>query len=41
MERYDIPLNLDQNKRNAFHLELTAARKQAKARAAALPVLPK
>jgi hypothetical protein len=26
IERYDIPLNLDQNKRNRFHPELTAAR---------------
>lgn len=39
--RYDLPLNLDQNKRNAFHPELTAIRKAAKARAAALPVLPR
>lgn len=38
--RYDLPLNLDQNRRNAFHPELTAVRKAAKARADTLPVLP-
>ena len=40
ISRYDVPLNLDQNRRNAFHPELTATRKAAKQRAAALPVLP-
>jgi hypothetical protein len=40
IERYDVPLNLDQNKHNRFHPELTAARRNAKQRAAALPVLP-
>lgn len=39
--RYDVPLNLDQNQRNRFHPELSAARKAAKQRAAELPVLPK
>lgn len=38
---YDLPLNLDQNKRNVFHPELSAARRAAKERAAALPVLPR
>jgi hypothetical protein len=28
IHRYDLPLNLDQNKRNAFHPELTAAREE-------------
>ena len=41
ISRYDVPLNLDQNTRNAFHPELTAARKAAKQRAAALPILSK
>jgi len=41
ISRFDVPLNLDQNTRNAFHPELTAARKAAKQRAAALPILPK
>ena len=41
IDRYDLPLNLDQNKRNAFHPELTAIRKGAKQRAAALPSLPR
>jgi hypothetical protein len=39
--RYDLPLNLDQNKHNGFHPELTAARRAAKLRAAELPVLPR
>jgi hypothetical protein len=39
LERHDIPLNLDQNKHNRFHPELSTARKQAKQRAAELPVL--
>ena len=38
--RYDLPLNLDQNRRNALHPELTAVRRAAKARADILPVLP-
>jgi hypothetical protein len=41
IERYDIPLNLDQNKHNRFHPEFSSARKQAKQRAAKLPVLPR
>ena len=39
--RYDLPLNLDKNKHNLFHPELTAARATAKARAAELPILPR
>ncbi len=39
--RYDLPLNLDQNRRNAFHPELSAARRAAKERAAQLPILPR
>jgi GIY-YIG catalytic domain len=38
--RYDLPLNLDQNKRNAFHPELSAARRAAEERALQLPILP-
>jgi hypothetical protein len=41
ISRYDLPLNLDQNKHNAFHPELTAIRKASKARAAGLPALPR
>lgn len=37
--RYDIPLNLDQNRHNRFHPRLTAARRAAKQRAAELPVV--
>jgi hypothetical protein len=36
----DLPLNLDQNQRNAFHPELSAVRRAAKERAAQLPILP-
>ncbi|MGY1829009.1 GIY-YIG nuclease family protein [Geodermatophilus sp. SYSU D01180] len=36
----DLPLNLDGNSRNAFHVELTRVRKQCVAAADALPVLP-
>ena len=39
--QYDLPLNLDQNKHNGFHPELTAARRAAELRAAELPVLPR
>lgn len=39
--RLDLPLNLDQNKQNAFHPELSAARQAAKERAARLPILPR
>jgi len=39
--RYDLPLNLDQNKRNAFHPELSAIRRAAKEHAARLPILPR
>ena len=35
----DLPLNLDQNRRNAFHAELTRRRAQARAAARALPVV--
>jgi hypothetical protein len=35
----DLPLNLDQNRRNAFHAELTRRRAQARATARALPVV--
>jgi hypothetical protein len=35
----DLPLNLDQNRRNAFHAELTRRRGQARATARALPVV--
>jgi hypothetical protein len=35
----DLPLNLDQNRRNAFHAELTLRRARAAARARALPVV--
>jgi hypothetical protein len=38
--RYDLPLNLDKNKHNLFHPELTAARAAAKARATELAILP-
>lgn len=41
IEHLDVPLNLDQNTRNAFHAELTARRKAAKVSAAGRPVLPK
>jgi hypothetical protein len=37
--RYDLPLNLDQNRRNAFHPELSAARRAAKELAARLPIV--
>jgi hypothetical protein len=35
----DLPLNLDQNRRNTFHAELTHKRAQARAAARALPVI--
>jgi hypothetical protein len=35
----DLPLNLDQNRRNAFHADLTRRRAQARAAARALPVV--
>ena len=41
ISRYDLPLNLDQNAQNAFHPELSAARRAAKQRAAELPILPR
>jgi len=41
IEQYDLPLNLDQNKRNEFHPELSAARRQAKQHAAELPIVPR
>jgi hypothetical protein len=40
IQRYDVPLNLDQNKHNRFHPELTAARRRAKQAAAELPIVP-
>jgi hypothetical protein len=36
----DVPLNLQGNRHNRFHPELTAARSSAVARARALPILP-
>ena len=39
--RYDLPLNLDQNKDNTFHPELSAIRRAAKEQAARLPILPR
>lgn len=39
INRFDVPLNLDQNTHNAFHPELSAARRRAKQRAATLPVV--
>jgi hypothetical protein len=33
----DLPLNLDQNRRNAFHAELTRCRARGRAAARALP----
>jgi hypothetical protein len=36
----DLPLNLDQNKANVFHSQLTAKRADCKKRARALPVVP-
>ena len=41
ISRYDLPLNLDQNKRNAFYVELSAIRKATKLRASELPILPR
>lgn len=35
----DLPLNLDQNRRNAFHAELTRRRSRARAAARTLPVV--
>ena len=37
----DLPLNLDQNRRHAFHSELSRIRRDAKTRARELPVLPR
>ena len=39
--RFDLPLNLDQNKHNAFHPELSAVRRAAKRRAAELAIVPR
>jgi hypothetical protein len=39
--RFNLPLNLDQNIGNAFHAQLSTARRAAKQRAEALPVLPR
>ena len=39
--RFDLPLNLDQNIRDAFHARLSTARRAAKQRAEELPVLPR
>ncbi|MFE1288126.1 GIY-YIG nuclease family protein [Streptomyces sp. NPDC058751] len=38
ISRLDLPLNLDQNRRNRFHSRLTEARSQARLRARELPV---
>lgn len=40
LETFDLPLNLDKNKRNPFHQVLTASRKLAAERANSLPALP-
>jgi hypothetical protein len=37
----DLPLNLKDNSRNAFHLELTQARRRCLEKARAFPVLPR
>ena len=37
----DLPLNLDQNRRHGFHAELSQIRREAKAKACELPVLPR
>jgi hypothetical protein len=37
----DLPLNLDQNRHNPFHAELSRRRSDAKAAAGLLPVLPR
>lgn len=39
IEERDLPLNLDENQRNAFHPELTAARYECRKRASKLPVV--
>jgi hypothetical protein len=36
-----LPLNLDQNRHHGFHATLTGLRREAKARARSLPVLPR
>lgn len=41
IEHLYMPLNLDQNSVHPFHATLSAARSRAKARARALPILPK
>ena len=40
LQQLDLPLNLNQNTRNAFHPILTACRADAARRARSLPVLP-
>jgi hypothetical protein len=40
IELLDLPLNLDGNSRNVFHMELTRVRRDAVASANALPVVP-
>jgi hypothetical protein len=37
----DLPLNLDQNRRHGFHPELSRIRRDAKAKARELPILPR
>jgi hypothetical protein len=37
----DLPLNLDQNRLHGFHPELSLIRREAKARARELPILPR
>ena len=39
IQRLSLPLNLDQNKHHVFHQELSAKRREAKAKARTLPVL--
>ncbi len=40
IETLDLPLNLEGNDRNAFHVHLTEVRKRAVATANELPVVP-
>ncbi|WP_425491695.1 GIY-YIG nuclease family protein [Nocardioides mesophilus] len=41
IEQLSLPLNLDQNKHSGFHEQLSKARTHQRARARALPVLPR
>ncbi|WP_242904629.1 GIY-YIG nuclease family protein [Actinomadura terrae] len=40
INQLDLPLNLDQNKHNAFHAQLTEISSTARQRARTLPILP-